>query len=317
MQILFIDTVHPLLEISLREAGHVCVDASVMDREELMKQVASYDGLVIRSRIRIDRNFLDRATKLKFVARAGAGMENIDVDAASEKGIVCLNAPEGNRDAVGEQAIGMILSLFNKLITADKEVRQGIWQREANRGHELKGKTIGIIGYGNTGSAFAKKLSGFECTVIAYDKYLSGYGSVFAAETGLNELFEKTDILSLHIPLTDETEFMVNEKFLKSFKKNIWLINTSRGKCVRTDDLVRMIQEGKVSGACLDVLEYEDLSFEKFDIQHSKFQHSDTWKYLINSNRVVLTPHIAGWTFESHERISAVLLEKILALKHQ
>lgn len=282
-----------------------------------MKQVASYDGLVIRSRIRIDRNFLDRATKLKFVARAGAGMENIDVDAASEKGIVCLNAPEGNRDAVGEQAIGMILSLFNKLITADKEVRQGIWQREANRGHELKGKTIGIIGYGNTGSAFAKKLSGFECTVIAYDKYLSGYGSVFAAETGLNELFEKTDILSLHIPLTDETEFMVNEKFLKSFKKNIWLINTSRGKCVRTDDLVRMIQEGKVSGACLDVLEYEDLSFEKFDIQHSKFQHSDTWKYLINSNRVVLTPHIAGWTFESHERISAVLLEKILALKHQ
>ncbi len=314
MKILFIDTVHPLLEISLRNAGHICVDASDSNREELMEQIPSYEGLVIRSRIRIDRSFLENAIRLKFIARAGAGMENIDVEAANELGIICLNAPEGNRDAVGEQAIGMILSLFNNLNAADKQVREGLWQREANRGHELKDKVVGIIGFGNTGSAFAKKLQGFECEILAYDKYKSGFSNDFITESDLQKIYDKADILSLHIPLTDETEFLVNERFIRNFKKNIWIINTSRGKCLRIDELVYQMKEGKVLGACLDVLEYEDLSFEKFDIRHSNIQKLDTWNYLIQSDRVILSPHIAGWTFESHERISAVLFEKISKL---
>ena len=314
MRILFIDTVHPLLEVSLRKAGHICIDASESSREELQEQVASCEGLVIRSRILIDRSFLENAGRLKFIARAGAGMENIDVDAANELGIICLNAPEGNRDAVGEQAIGMILNLFNNLNSADKQVREGLWQRESNRGHELKDKVVGIIGYGNTGSAFAKKLRGFECEILAFDKYKSGFSNDYVSESDLRNIYEKADILSLHIPLTDETEFLVNERFIRNFKKNIWIINTSRGKCLRIDELVYQMKEGKVLGACLDVLEYEDLSFEKFDIRHSNIQKLDTWQYLIQSNRVILSPHIAGWTFESHERISAVLFEKISKL---
>ncbi len=314
MKILFIDKVHPILEDLLKQAGHICIDASSMNRQEVIGQVAACEGVVIRSRLRIDKEFLNVASRLKFIARAGAGMESIDVDAAKEKGIVCLNAPEGNRDAVGEHALGMLLSLFRNLNQADKEVREGIWKREENRGHELNGKTVGIIGYGNTGRAFSKKLSGFECRVLAYDKYISGFGSELVKESALQDLFDSADILSLHIPVTEETEFMVNEKFIRSFKKNIWVINTARGKCLHTDDLVHMMNEGKVLGACLDVLEYEDLSFEKFDILHSNFQHSDTWKYLIQSKRVMLSPHIAGWTYESHEKISRVLFEKISSM---
>ncbi|TAH42809.1 MAG: hydroxyacid dehydrogenase [Bacteroidetes bacterium] len=315
MNILFVDTVHPLLEISLRKSGHICIDGSSFNREELLEKVISCEGLVIRSRIRIDRSFLEVARRLKFIARAGAGMENIDIEAAHEFGIVCLNAPEGNRDAVAEQAIAMILSLFNNLNSADREVREGKWLREANRGHELKGKVVGIIGYGNTGSSFAKKLSGFDCTILVYDKYKSGFSNYFVIESDLQNIFEKADILSLHVPLSDETEYFVNDAFIRNFRKNIWLVNTSRGKCLRMDDMVYHMKEGKVLGACLDVLEYEDISFEKFDIRHSNIQKLDTWQYLIHSRRVVLSPHIAGWTFESHQRISEVLFEKINKLK--
>jgi D-3-phosphoglycerate dehydrogenase len=315
MKILFIDTLHPFLESALKQAGHSCIDGSLMSRQEVLEEIGSFDGLVIRSRIRIDRELLELGRRLKFIARAGAGMENIDIDCANEKGIVCLNAPEGNRDAVAEQAIAMLLSLFNRLTKSNQEVRAGEWLREQNRGYELKGKTVGIIGYGNTGYALAKKLSGFDCNVMAYDKYLSGFGTDLVIEADLKELYRNADVISLHVPLTDETEFMVNERFLKSFEKNIWLVNTARGKCVRTDDLVHMMKEGKVLGACLDVLEYEDSSFEKFDLKHSNFRHSDTWNYLIKSDRVILTPHVAGWTFESHQRISEVLFQKISALK--
>jgi len=315
MKVLFVDTVHPILETSLKQKGYHCIDGSKMTRQELMENVSTCEGIVIRSRIRIDKNFLEVALRLKFIARAGAGMENIDTDVANKMGVICLNAPEGNRDAVGEQAIAMLLSLLNNLGRADTEVRSGIWKREENRGHELKGKTVALIGYGNTGRSFAKKLSGFDCNVLACDQYIFGFSSVYAKEASMQEIYEKADILSLHVPLTDETEFMVNENFLRNFQKNILLINTSRGKCVRTDDLVRQMKEGKVLGACLDVLEYEDLSFEKFDLQHVKLENSDTWQYLINSDRVILTPHIAGWTSESHKRISEVLLQKIEALE--
>jgi D-3-phosphoglycerate dehydrogenase len=244
-------------------------------------------------------------------------MESIDATYAEHRGITCINSPEGNRDAVGEHAIGMLLMLFNNLNKADHEVRNGRWNREENRGIELQGKTIGIIGYGNTGSAFAKKLKGFDVNILAYDKYKKGFGTKEIEQAGLSDIFENADILSLHIPLNAETEYMVNDSFLKSFRKNIYVINTARGRCLKTDDLVKNMKEGKVLGACLDVNEYEDSSFEKFEIRNSKFEKGDTWQYLINSERVVLSPHIAGWTVESNEKIARVLFEKIKAVSQR
>ncbi len=314
MRVLFIDTVHPALRQGLERAGFVCVDASGWSREELLRQCGDAVGMVIRSRIRIDRELLDAAVALKFIARAGAGMESIDVPYAEAKGVRCLNSPEGNRDAVGEHALGMLLMLLNNLGRADRQVRSGEWQREANRGTELGGKTVGLIGYGNMGGAFARKLVGFDCDVLAYDKYRKNYSDPYAKESDLFELYESCDIVSLHVPLAADTEYMVNAGFLDRFRKSIVLINTARGKCVRTDDLVAAMKAGKVTGACLDVLEYEDLSFEKFDPRTAGFLDSDTWKYLAGSDRVVLSPHIAGWSFESHERISRVLLEKVISL---
>jgi D-3-phosphoglycerate dehydrogenase / 2-oxoglutarate reductase len=313
MKILFIDTVHPSLKTLLEKEGHECVDGSLLSKEELKKVFKEYDGAVIRSRFVLNEELLDCATNLKFLARAGAGMENIDVDYATGKGIACINSPEGNRDAVGEHAIAMLLSLFNNLNKADKEVREAKWIREGNRGTELQGKTVGIIGYGNTGSAFAKKLSGFECSVIAYDKYKKDFGSLFIKEVSLESIFENSDILSLHIPLTNETEYLVNDSFINKFKKNIYLINTSRGRCVKTDDLVKNMQEGKILGACLDVNEYEDVSFEKSAMENKKLE---AWEYLIHSDKTILSPHIGGWTFESNEKMARVLFEKIKTQFH-
>ncbi len=314
MKILFIDSVHPSLNLLLTKEGHQCIDARHESREALMELVSDCEGLVIRSRIRIDRTFLDRAVRLRFIARAGAGMENIDVVAAKEKRIICINAPEANRDAVAEHALGMMLSLNNNLIKADREVREGRWRREENRGHEIKGKTIGLIGYGNTGQAFAKKLSGFECTILAYDKYLSGFGSSLVKEAKLEEIYRDSEILSLHIPLTEETRYLVDEDFISRFRKSFLLINTSRGPCVDTKALVNAMIAGKIGGACLDVLEFEDPSFEKVGSSDQDFRKSESWKFMLASDRVILSPHIAGWTFESHEKISAVLFEKIKAL---
>lgn len=314
MKILFVDTVHPILWDKLVADGHTCVEAHRFSLDELTPHLKEADGIVIRSRIRLDKAVLDLAPKLKFIARAGAGMESIDVDYAKSKGIACLNSPEGNRNAVGEQALGMLLSLFNNLNRADLQVRSGQWIREANRGHELEGKNVGIIGYGNMGSAFAKKLQGFDCTVLAYDKYKTGFGTTQVKEASMDELFAQCDVLSLHVPLTAETEYLINDNYIQQFAKPFYLINTARGKCARIHDLVKNLQSGKILGACLDVFEYEDTSFEKFSIEAAGLNENPDWQYLIGSDKVVLTPHIAGWTFESHRKISEVLYGKIVGL---
>lgn len=238
-------------------------------------------------------------------------MENIDTATAKKQGIQCLNAPEGNRSAVGEQAVGMLLMLFNNLKKGDGEVRRGLWLREENRGLEIEGKTIGIIGYGNTGGAFAKRLSGFGARVLAYDKYKTAFSDSYVTEVSLEELFTETDILSLHVPLTDETRFMIDGGFLQKFLKNIWLINTSRGKVVKTEDLVDALKSGKVLGACLDVLEFEGLSFENLEADKLPKAFSE----LVKMQNVILSPHVAGWTYESNLKLAATIVRKVKMLQ--
>jgi len=310
MRVLFIDSTHPRLPEMLHNSGfEVDYNPDKITPETIKNIIPNYDGVIIRSKIRMDKSIIDKAVKLKFIGRVGAGLENIDVDYAESKGVKCFNSPEGNRDAVGEQAVGMLLTLFNNILKADPEVRNGKWIREGNRGLEIKGKTIGIIGYGNMGSAFAQRLKGFGANVIAYDKYKLDYSNEFVKEKTLNDIFRDTDILSLHVPLTDETHFMVNDDFINQFSKNIYIINTARGKVLKTDDLVKNMKSGKVLGAALDVLEYEQVSFENL---HSDDQLPEAFQHLINSNKVVLTPHIAGWTHESNIKLSEFLAEKII-----
>jgi D-3-phosphoglycerate dehydrogenase / 2-oxoglutarate reductase len=311
LQVGFIDTVHPSLSAALQSDGIKAVDLSALSKEEALSKLNDFDGLVIRSRFKLTSEILHPLTKVKFIARAGAGMENIDVEFAENKGIKCLHAPEGNRDAVAEHAIGMLLCLFNNILRADQEVRKGIWIREGNRGIELTGKTVGVIGYGNMGSTFAKRLKGFDVKVLAYDKYFSGFSNGHVQEASREELFKEADIVSLHVPLTDETYHMVNEHFLDSFRKPIYLINTARGKVVKTTELVNAIKEGKVAGACLDVQEIEDISFEGLS-KNPDTELASGFEYLQNSNKVILTPHIAGWTHESNEKIAMALYHKII-----
>lgn len=310
--ILFLDTTHPRLPEILTNAGFECDYSFNSDIEEIYKILPNYQGIILRSRVKIDKSFIDHAPNLKFIGRVGAGLENIDTDNAQQKGIICINSPEGNRDAVGEHALGMLLSLFNNINRANAEVREGKWLREENRGIEISGKTVGIIGYGNMGSAFAQRLKGFNANVIAYDKYKFKYSDDFVTEKSLNELFEQTDILSLHVPLTEETNYMVNNEFIQKFRKNIYIINTARGKVIKTDDLVNKMKTGKVLGAALDVLEYEKASLENLQFEGSSIP--EPLKYLIQSDKTVLTPHIAGWTIESNSKLSEVLAEKIVAL---
>ena len=310
MKILFIDSNHPSLHQTLEKAGHVCHLHYDWTKEEIIQNIHLYDGIIIRSKIKITKDILDKATNLKFIARAGAGMENIDVAYAESKGIKCIHAPEGNRDAVGEHALAMLLALFNNVLRADKEVREGKWLREENRGVELMGKTVGIIGYGNMGSAFAERLKGFGVKLLVYDKYKTNFGNECIQESSLERIFDEADIVSLHVPLTAETERMVNDTFINNFKKNIYIINTARGKCLNTDDLVMNLKSGKVLGACLDVLEYEMTSFETLDVT----MLPEAFQYLTKSDKVILSPHIAGWTIESHRKIALVLVEKILQL---
>ena len=310
MKILFIDSNHPSLHQTLEKAGHVCHLHYDWTKEEIIQNIHLYDGIIIRSKIKITKAFLDKATNLKFIARAGAGMENIDVAYAESKGIKCIHAPEGNRDAVGEHALAMLLALFNNVLRADKEVREGKWLREENRGVELMGKTVGIIGYGNMGSAFAERLKGFGVKLLVYDKYKTNFGNECIQESSLERIFDEADIVSLHVPLTAETERMVNDTFINSFRNNIYIINTARGKCLNTDDLVMNLKSGKVLGACLDVLEYEMTSFETLDLT----MLPEAFQYLTKSDKVILSPHIAGWTIESHRKIAMVLAEKILQL---
>lgn len=307
-KVLIIDTNHEILIRELSKNGFQCDYFEGYTRKDYLSTIDRYFGVIIRSKINFDKEILKKAKKLKFIGRVGAGMENIDVEFAQKLGIRCFNAPEGNRDAVGEHTLGMLLILMNKLLKANHEVRNGIWLREENRGMEIKGKTIGIIGYGNMGSAFAQRLSGFEANVIAYDKYKTGYSDEFIKETDMPEIYSECDILSMHIPLTEETTFLLNDKYLNNFRKNIFVINTSRGNILKTDDLVKNIKSGKILGAALDVLEYEKLSFENID----KEKLPESFKYLATSDKVVFSPHIAGWTIESKYKLAKVIAEKII-----
>ena len=311
VKILHIDSNHPLLWEQLEQAGFQNEADFASTRAEIEAKIHNYQGIVIRSRFKIDKDFLDKATNLKFIARVGAGLESIDCEYASFKNIHLIAAPEGNRNAVGEHALGMLLSLMNKLNRADRLVKEGHWIREGNRGHELEGKTVGLIGYGNMGKSFAKKLRGFDVTVVCYD-ILPNVGDENAKQVSLPELQAKADVLSLHIPWTALTDKMINANFINAFAKPFWFINTSRGKNVVTDDLVEALQSGKVLGAGLDVLEYEKLSFENLFIDAEK---PEAFEYLLKAENVLLTPHIAGWTFESHQKLAQTIADKIIQLK--
>lgn len=310
MKVVFLDTVHPILEQRLTAAGFQCVDATSADRVHCLELISDAVGIVIRSRFPMDAEFLSHAESLQFIARSGAGMENIDIAYCTQRNIQLINAPEGNRNAVGEHALGMLLALFNKLATADQEVRNGKWDRAGNRGTELDGKTIGIIGFGNNGTAFAKKLRGFDVTILAYDKYKTNFGSETVTETDLNTLYEKSDVISFHIPQNEETLFWADDVFFEAVRKPFYLLNLSRGKIVNTAALMHAIQVGKVLGAGLDVLEFEKTSFENlFDGEmHPAF------KELLASPQVLLTPHVGGWTVESYYKLSDVLAYKILRI---
>ncbi len=293
MIILHADSNHPTLLQQLKAAGHTNIEAYDQSQEQILENEQLYDGIVIRSRFKIDRDFIDAVPHLKFIARVGAGLESIDVEYAEKKGIKLFSAPEGNRNAVGEHALGMLLSLFNKLNQADRQVREGHWLREENRGVELEGKTVGIIGYGNMGKAFAKKLKGFDCEVLCYD-ILEGVGDENARQVTLKELQQKADVLSLHTPWTSLTNRMVDSEFINAFKKPFWLLNTARGKSVVTEDLVEALQQRKILGAGLDVLEYEKSSFE--ELFSNKEEMPEALQQLLTMENVLLSPHVAGWT---------------------
>ncbi len=306
IKILHIDSNHPILKQQLESLGFINDEDFTSSKDVIESKIHDYQGIVIRSRFSIDQSFLDKATNLQFIARVGAGLESIDCDYATSKNITLIAAPEGNRNAVGEHSLAMLLSLFNNLTVADAEVRSGQRNRESNRGHELDGKTIGIIGYGNMGKSFAKKLRGFDVEVLFYD-IQSGIGDANARQVSFAELQEKADVLSLHIPWTPETNGLVNRTFINAFQKPFWLLNTSRGKNVVTADLAEALKTGKILGAGLDVIEYENLSFETL---HSAAL-PEAYQYLLQSKNVLLTPHIAGWTVESQQRLAQVIVDKI------
>lgn len=308
MKILHLDSNHPLLLQMLEEAGFSNEEDYTSTKAEIESVISEYDGIVIRSRFKIDKSFLDAASNLKFIARVGAGLESIDTEYAEKRDVKLIAAPEGNRNAVGEHTLGMLLSLFNKLNKADGEVKNGLWNREANRGMELDGKTVAIIGYGNMGKAFAKKLRGFDCEVLCFD-IKENVGDENAKQVSLNELQQKADVLSLHTPWTPLTDKMVDANFINSFAKPFWFLNTARGKSVITADLVSALKSGKILGAGLDVLEFEKLSFETlFDTDNLP----NSLKELFAMPNVILSPHIAGWTVESKEKLATVIAQKII-----
>ncbi len=303
--ILIVDDIHPVFIEQAEVLGYTCDYRPLIKASEAFEIIGDYAGLVIRSKFNVDRSVIDAGTSLRFVCRAGAGMDNIDEAYAAEKNIILINAPEGNMDAVGEHAVGLLLSLMNNFRTADAEIRTGSWLREANRGYELKGKTVGIVGYGFMGSSFAKKLSGFGVDVIAYDKYKTGFSDRYAREVSMEEIVKHSDVLSLHIPLTSETNGLVDDEYLFHFKKPIFFINTSRGKTAKVSAVLNAIKQGKIIGAGLDVLEVE-----KFP----SLAEQEWYEELRQSGKVILTPHVAGWTFDSYRRISEVMAGKLAKL---
>lgn len=306
MKILLLDKNHPLITEQLLAKNFMLEEDFTSSYDEVCYKIENYDGVIIRSRIPLDKNFLEKGKNLKFIARVGAGMENIDIPVAEKLGIQLINSPEGNRDSVAEHVVGMLLILMNRLFIASQEVRNGIWLREENRGDELLGKTVGLIGYGNMGKATAKRFSGFGCQVIFHD-ILPGLSDEHASQVSLEELKQSADILSLHIPLTPETQYLIDEKFISEMKKDFYFVNTARGKNVETRYLVDALKSGKVKGACLDVLEYEKASFEKLETE------DEDLKYLLESEKTIVTPHIAGWTHQSKEKLAQVIVDKIIA----
>lgn len=315
MKILHLDTNHELLINQLNDLGFTNHEDYTSTKEQIEAKIKDYDGMVLRSRFTIDKQFLDAATHLKFIGRVGAGLENIDCEYAEEKGVDLIAAPEGNRNAVGEHTLGMLLSLFNKLNKADDEVRNGKWLREDNRGIELNGKTVGLIGYGNMGKSLSKKLNGFDVEVLCYD-IKDNVSDENAKQVTLAEFQEKVDVLSLHTPQTPLTLNMINAEFISKFKKPFWFLNTARGKSVVTKDLVSALKSGKILGAGLDVLEYEKASFEnlfKSNVLSGAIEMPEAFKYLIESENVLLTPHVAGWTVESKEKLAQTIVDKIRA----
>lgn len=309
-KVIFLDTVHPVLADRLTASGeYLCVDAHAWSRQACEDGLRDAYGIVIRSRFPMDESLLRFAPDLAFIARSGAGMENIDEAYCAQRGITLFNAPEGNRNAVGEHALGMLLSIMNHIATSNRDIRKGIWDREGNRGVELDGKTVGIIGFGNNGSAFAKKLRGFDVKVLAYDKYKDNYGDDFVMEATLEAVLRKSDVISFHIPQNEETLHFADQEFFDGLGKSIFLLNLSRGKIVDTKALIRAIESGIVLGAGLDVNEFEKASFESF----FEGELPDELAYLLNSDRVLLTPHVGGWTHESYFKLSDVLADKILA----
>jgi D-3-phosphoglycerate dehydrogenase / 2-oxoglutarate reductase len=307
MKILILDQNHSIIKDSFLSNGFDVTEDYSSPKEVIENTASNYDGIIIRGRFTIDKTFLDAAINLKFIGRVGAGLENIDCEYAKEKNIQLFNAPEGNKDALGEHSLGMLLMLLHRIKIADNEVRNGIWLREENRGDELMGKTVGIIGYGNMGKAFAKRLSGFSVTTICYD-ILPNVGDENAKQVNLETLFSETEVLSIHTPLTNETNKIIDASFINQFKKPFYFINTARGKCVVTKDLVEAIKQEKIKGACLDVLEYEKSSFDNFFTQDIP----DEFNWLIHSEKVILSPHIAGWTIQSKEKLGSVLANKII-----
>ena len=306
MKILQLDTNHPLITEQLSAKGFMLDEDTTSTYDEVLEKIADYEGIILRSRIPVDQNFLEHAKNLKFIARVGAGIENIDVRFAEERGIKLISSPEGNRDSVAEHVVGMLLILMHRLFISSAEVKNGIWKREENRGDELLGKTFGIIGYGNMGKAVARRLSGFGVKVIFHD-ILPNLSDEFATQVSLETLKNEADILSLHIPITDETYHLIDAQFISGMKKDFYFINTARGKNVKTSDLVEAVRSGKVKGACLDVLEYEKASFENLEIENTDSA------FLLQSEKVIVTPHIAGWTVQSKEKLAQVIVDKILA----
>ena len=303
--ILIVDDIHPIFIEQAEAMGYHCDYQPTIKPDQAYEILGGYEGLVIRSKFLVDRKVLDLSKKLQFICRAGAGMDNIDENYAIEKGITLINAPEGNMDAVGEHAVGMLLNLMNNFNHADAEIREGIWKREANRGYELKGKTVGIIGYGFMGGSFARKLAGFGVNVIAYDKYKTGFSDQYVREVSMEEIVKLADVVSFHIPLTPETNGIVDDEYLFHFRKPIFLLNTSRGKVVKVQAVLNAIKQGKILGAGLDVLEVE-----KFPALGEQSWYEE----LKQSGKVLLTPHVAGWTFDSYRRISEVMAEKLSKL---
>ena len=311
MKILHLDSNHPVLIEQLKALGHTNHEDYTSSKDAVEAKIHLYDGIIIRSRFRIDADFLDKATALKFIGRVGAGLENIDTLYAAANGIHLIAAPEGNRNAVGEHALGMLLALFNKLHTADRDVRDRKWQREANRGLELDGKTVGIIGYGHMGKAFAKKLRGFEVEVLCYD-IKPNVGDENATQVSLETLQKKAQVISLHVPHTELTFKMINTDIIRAFKQPFWLLNTARGSCVVTEDLVAALKSKTILGAGLDVLEYEKSSFETLFSNKTP----PAWAYLLSADNVILSPHVAGWTIESHQKLAQTIVDKIVNYFH-